>query len=785
MFLKAFSTLFTFLVVGTLQAQTINGKITDQDLKPVPSVTVHLLNTNIYVATGPAGLFSINDSIPGNYLLQLSAVGYATMTKPINISKEANPPLEFRLQSTMKQLDAVMVTAEKKEELLQQVPSSITVLDAKEIQEFRLWDVKQLTAIVPNFYSGNSGDQRNVTSIRGIATTSYDPSVVTYVDGVNQFTLDTYISQLLDVERIEVLRGPQGTLYGRNAMGGVINIITRQPSNRTEGFAELNIGNYGQQRYSANVRFPLIKDKLFIGASGFYDKSNGYYTNEFNNTHFDKHEIFMGNYFLKYLLNPHWSSVINIKYQNNKNNGAFPLVNGVDEAFNNSYNVNQNAIGTMIDHTLDASFSIIHKGRGINFSSQLAWQHNYRYYNSPLDGDFSPVDAVTIINNYGKPWNDVKALTHEFRFSSPTNKSSVFNWTAGTYFFHQYQPNKQATHFGKDAGLLGVPDSNFSTINTTEARNSGFAIYAQANYHLTKKLALTAGIRYDYEHKNLNVLGEYQKDGQDPFTTLNDTAAAVNFSAVSPKLALQYSLSANSYIHISYTRGYRTGGLTQLSSDPSQPPLYPYKPEYSNNMELGIKNNFLQDKLQLNITAFLTYVNNAQVPTLILPDAITVTKNTGALNSKGVELEFAAKPVKGLQIDYNFGYTHAQYSSLKLASNGQTADLDGKKQIFTPAVTSLFAVQYSCMIIPEKHIMAIARGEWQYLGTQYFDLENTIRQSFYSLLNTRIGVSCKHVAVFFWARNISNKKYIEYAYDFGAVHLGNPETYGVTVRTTF
>src|SRR5206468_7715827 len=108
-----------------------------------------------------------------------------------------------------------------------------------------------------------------------------------------------------------------------------------------------------------------------------------------------------------------------------------------------------------------------------------------------------------------------------------------------------------------------------------------------------------------------------------------------------------YTVSSNSLLFLTYSRGYRTGGLTQLSPDPSQPPLYPYLPEYSNNIELGIKNDFLDNRLIVNVNAFLTYVNNAQVPTLILPDAITVTKNTGSLTSKGAELELFLKPAKG------------------------------------------------------------------------------------------------------------------------------------------
>ncbi len=783
---KVFYILVILLMgLNTKAQQGITGSVKDVELRPVAGATAHLLNTQKFAVSNSDGKFSIDGVSAGTYTIELSAVGFATKASEIVVKE--NTSFDFQLQNSLIQLETVTVTAEKKEELLQKIPVSVTALSAKQVQEYRLWNSKDLTGIVPNLYSGNSGDGRNVTSIRGITTTSYDPAVATYIDGVNQFSLDTYIPQLSDIERIEVLRGPQGTLYGRNAMGGVINIITKQPANTTNGFVELNIGNYNQQRYSAGIRSALIKNKLFFGASAVFGKRDGYYTNQFNNTSFDKQNELSGNYYLKYLPAANWGITLNVKHQNNRNNGAFPLVNGVEDAFNNPYQLNQNATGKMIDNTFNTSLSVNHSGKAVNFSTQLAWQNNHRYYNAPLDGDFSPIDGVTVINDYGKKWNNVKVLTHELKFSSAANNSSSISWTAGTYFFHQNNPNKQATHFGKDAQAVdpNIPDTDFSTINTTKGNNTGIALYGQINYSLTKKLTLIAGLRYDYENKKLNVLGEYQKDGGDGFVTTPDTTASAHYNALSPKLGLKYQVADNSNLFVIYSRGFRTGGLTQLSSDPSQPPLYPYKPEYSNNFEAGIKNNFLDNRLGLNITFFVTHVNNAQVPTLVLPDAITITKNTGELNSKGAELELLLNPIKGLQIGYNFGYTDAKYKSLKVSSNGENVNLDGKRQIFTPDVTSMLNLQYSYVVNAKHQVKLIARGEWFYLGQRYFDLANNIRQSPYNILNTRVGISGKHLELFFWARNIGNIKYMEYAYDFGAVHLGNPGTYGVTVKTLF
>jgi iron complex outermembrane receptor protein len=766
-------------------AQTVKGKITGNNALPVSNAFIYLLNTNFSSYSDSAGNFSLKTVRAGSYTISISAAGYATVNKNITVSANQDEDINISLPDASKTLDEVVVTSQKKEEAVQNIPVSITVISARQVEEHRLWDTKELTAIVPNLYSGNPGDDRNVTSIRGIVTTSYDPAVTTYIDGVNQFGLDTYIASLNDIERIEVLRGPQGTLYGRNAMGGVINIITKQPTNATNGFAEVTAGNYGLWRLSAGIRTALVKNKLFFGVAGVFNTRNGFYNNVFNNTSFDKQKGFAGNYYLKFIPSSKWSILFNLKQQINRNNGPFPLVNGVEDAFKDPFEVNQNAVAKMIDNTLNTSLSVDHKGASFNFTSLTAWQTNHRYYNAPLDGDFSPADAVTIINDYGDAWNKVKVFTEEVKFTSPGNAFSRLKWTVGSYFFYQDNPSKQATHFGKDAALVGSPDSNFSLITSTKAKNTGIALYGQTSYALSKKLSLIAGLRYDYESKSLSVLGEYAKDGEMSFVTRPDTSSTLHFNAVSPKLGLDFAVAGNSNLFASYSKGYRTGGLTQLSSDPSQPPLYPYKPEYSNNFEVGVKNNFFQRKLRLNVTVFYTHVSDAQVPTLILPDAITVTKNTGKLDSRGAELEVSSTPLKGLQVDYNFGYTDATYQALKVSQNGSVVDLNGNKQIYTPGCTSMSAVQYSFYLSSNHNIKLVARGEWLFLGKEYFDVANTISQNSHSLFNARLGVSSKYIDIFFWSRNISDKKYIAYAYDFGAVHLGDPKTYGISVAAKF
>jgi len=779
--------MFVCIAAYSQDVITISGKVTDKKSKAISNASVYLLNTNHAVLSDANGNFNIKNITVGDYTISISALGYAVASENLHITKGANTSFNFQLADEAGQLDAVVVSAEKKEENVQNIPVSISTLTSKNIDDYRLWNNKDITAIVPNLYAGNPGDGRNVISIRGITSSSYDPAVTTYIDGVNQFTLDTYIPQLFDVERIEVLRGPQGTLYGRNAMGGVINIITKQPTNKTDGFAEIDEGNYGEQRYSAGIRTPLVKDKLFFGASFLYEGLNGYYFNDYTNSKFDKQHSIGGNYYLKYLASAKWALTLNVKHMANRNYGSFPLAGSAQQAFSDPYHLDQNAVALLVDNTINSSLSVNYTGDHFNFSSQTAYQANYRYYATPIDGDFSPADAVSIINNYGNKWNNVKVVTQEFKFSSPASSASPLKWTAGTYLFYQNTPNKQATHFGRDAALVGSPDSNYAIINTTKAKSLGAAVYAQATYAANKQTDIILGLRYDYQYSKEEVLGEYQPDASPTpiFQTQPDTTGHASYSAFSPMLSIAFHPVQNTNLYATYSRGYRTGGLTQLGADPSQPPLYSYKPEYSNNFEIGIKNTFFQNKVRANLSFFYTTITNAQVPTLILPSAITITKNAGGLTSKGVDAELSATPLKGLEATYNFGYTNAKYTTLKLSSNGSETDLAGNHQIFTPDVTSMLALQYGIAVNQVQSVKIIVRGEWMYLGKEYFDLANTISQASYNLLNARVGIATKQFELMFWARNITDVKYISYAYDFGAVHLGNPKTYGVTLKAMF
>ncbi|MGV3764047.1 TonB-dependent receptor [Parapedobacter sp.] len=760
----------------------INGRVLSSNNRGLPGASIQVLNSNLATATDEQGNFVLQQVPSGNHIIRVSALGHATENHTLLVDGDLT--IDIQLGSIENRLDEAVVTAQKMESDPHDIPASLSVVGSKAVEQQYMWNIMDVTAVVPNLNMANPGDGRNVASLRGITTTSYNQAVATYVDGVNQFGLDTYIPYLQDVERIEVLRGPQGTLYGRNAMGGVINIVTKQPTNQATGFVEVNLGSHGQQRYLAGLRAPVVKDKLFFGASLLYNGLDGFYKNDFDGSDYDRQQAVSGNYYLKYLLNAQWAMTLNFKHVSNRNDGAFALSMDMDETFSHPFHVSQDAKTTMVDESRNASLSINHFGNTVSFSSQTAYQANYRFYRSPIDGDFSILDMVSIVNDYGKDWNNVKVFTQEFKLSSAPSKNSRMNWTAGMFLFHQNAPTKQGTHFGAQAEMMGAP-VNTTSILTNSATNQGAAVFGQLGYRFDNGLELQAGLRYDYEHAALDARGEFQPDGGDLVVLQPDTSASADFYALSPSFSVKYAFHDRSQIYGSYTRGFRAGGISQLSSDPSEAALRAFDPEYSDNVEVGTKNRLFNRQLEVNLAAFYTRVHNAQVPTLVLPDAITVTQNTGRMESMGLEVEATARVVRNLSLWGNAAFTHARYLDLNTAGEDGNVQLKGNRPVFTPDWTGFLGAQYDLPIGTSQQLQLGVYGK--FIGQQYFTVENTLGQKSYSLLNAHIGYSLHGYELILWGQNLADKRYADYAYDFGfaAVHLGRPVTYGLTLRKRF
>lgn len=759
----------------------IEGRVRDTSGTAVSVASIRLLNSGRETGVRSDGAFVLDGIPAGAQVLEVSADGFATQLVELKVMPGGTNALDIRLLPAWLSLGEVSVNADRRESREAGTAASLTGFTARDIRSYRLWDLKDLSSLVPGFYSADPGDGRNVTTIRGIGTTSYNPAVVTYVDGVSQFSLDTYIPQLIDADRIEVLRGPQGTLFGRNAMGGVIQVTTRRPGNRTRTGFETSAGNYGLRRTTASLRSPIVKDRLFVGIALQEERRNGYFRNLFTGTDFDGLTQRTANLDLRYLSKGAWSIRMNLKGHRTENRGAFPLAGSVDAAFENPYVLDQNATATMKDRGLNASLSMARSGQKTRLDMQTAWQGNHRYYDRPLDGDFSRADIVSIYNDYGDKFNRVGVWTQELRLSSAPSAGGRLEWVTGLFLFTQDDPVRQATVFGKDAGFFGIPDKNFSLISQNLGKGTGAALFGHGTYRLTDRLSLLGGVRLDRERRRLDVRGEYEKGSSIRFVTRPDTSATGAYGAISPKLGLQYALDGGRLAYGTYSRGFRAGGLTTLGSDPGQPPLIPYDPEYSDNLEAGLKGGAREGRLSYRLAVFHTSVTNAQVPTLLLPDAVTVIRNAGRMRSYGVEAETESRLAGGLSLTARLGLTDARYTRLVVGENGRQMDLSGNRQVFTPSHTALLATEYVRPIGSRHRWRFEARLEGVSTGRQYFDLANRIAQSPHTLVNSRVGLSGSRWSLHAWARNLTGRTYIAYAYDFGAVRLGSPRTWGITL----
>ncbi|MFN7330049.1 MAG: carboxypeptidase-like regulatory domain-containing protein, partial [Bacteroidota bacterium] len=273
-----------FISFSGYSQNTINGQITDKATnQSIAYTTVSVLNSSVGTNADSDGRFSLTIA-KGSYQIIFSAVGYASKVESVTVSAAATE-LNIVLEDATQTLNEVVVTANKREEDIIKVATSITYLSAKKLEDTRTWGLGGLTALVPNYtYQELGVPFQQVQSIRGIQIFSENPAVSTYIDDVNNIDILATGFAFTDIERIEVLRGPQGTLFGRNAMGGVVNIITKKPTNKTGGFAEVSAGNLGLQRYSAGFKTPIIKDKLFFGLNGLYQNQDGYWKNDTSGT---------------------------------------------------------------------------------------------------------------------------------------------------------------------------------------------------------------------------------------------------------------------------------------------------------------------------------------------------------------------------------------------------------------------------------------------------------------------------------------------------------------------
>lgn len=661
----------------------------------------------------------------------------------------------------------IVVTAEKTPEDPLDVPISLTVLTTDELEDAQINSIRDIAANTPNFFTSVGDRAFNFYSIRGISNSNFlvRDSVGFYLDDVPiEYFHQLFPGDLFDLEQVEVLRGPQNTLYGRNSIAGVVNVTSRPPSEMLETQLGLEYGTYNQRRVQASISDTLIPDTLGFRLSGVYSARDGFTENTLLDEAANDQSDIAGRLNLLWTPSPDWSISFNALGAASQDAGAVYAAIDQDDPFE----IEENEIAELDLSVGAQSLRVGYKGDNVWFTSITT--HNSSNVGYRSDGDYTAQDLYSfnteILSNI---WSQ------EFRLQSPTD-TERFNWLVGAYLQNrQFDVDQQQVEYTREgAAFFGIPDVRFGD-TLAEYDQTTLAAFGQVDFSPIEPLTLTLGLRYEYSRDELE-RGDRAETFDGVVTTSGEINDSINGDALLPRFVVTYRFNPNVAAYGSITRGYRPVTLNYGIDDAS---LNDVRRESSWNYEIGLKSSLLDDRLTLSLAGFINEIDNYQV---LLPNAQGFfTDITNAqVRIVGFEAEARAIPFDGLELIAGFGFVDTEYTDYSSPSTGES--FDGNKLTYAPEYTFNLAAQYRS---PGGFF---SRLELQGLGTYYFDDANTLKQDPLVLVNARIGYEFDNSGVYLFANNLFDQEYFTAAFaPFGTprANYGDRRVVGIQFQTRF
>jgi len=659
------------------------------------------------------------------------------------------------------ELDEVIIIASKNNSRLKELPASVSIILSSVLEQNEIKSLNQVSTLSPNFVMPDYGSKlTSPVYIRGIGSRIKSPSVGLYVDNIPYFEKSVFEFDFFDIERIEILRGPQGTLYGRNSMGGLINIITQSPVNYQGTHIKLSAANYGSYKANAGHYMKLNKDFAF-SLSGNYRHNDGFYNNEFSNNRVDELNSFGLRNRLIYNV-PGKLTIENIAGIEQSKQGGYPYSIYNDslqtaEAIN--YNQNSSYNRLMFSDALNLKYS----GKNWELTNTLSYQYLDDIQN--IDQDFTP-DSLYFIEQL----QNQNMVAEELIIRSNGNKT--LNWLFGGFGFIQL--------FQTDVEV-DVYRSDLWYVKTYDADVHGLAFFHQSRYKITDNFSITAGIRYDHETSGLKY--KYNALRADRELPKTDTIYPdLKDHILLPKFAFNYQFK-NTSIYASYTTGYKPGGFNSTFERPEH---LMFKNEISHNYETGIKTSFFQNYIYTDIALFYTRLKNQQIYRTVPSGRGSYLDNAGVSENKGIEISLKSIPINGFEGLIAYGYAHSKI--LEYVKD----TLTNYNNNFTPYIPRhTLAVQITQTLLL-RNLSFIDKLKMNVLynqnGIRYWNLDNTYKENRYGLLNAKISIIRKKVQFDIWGKNLLNTKY--HAFLFEAlgntyVQAGRPVQVGLNVSVNF
>ena len=706
-------------------------------------------------------------------ILQRTGLTYqVTANNTVILKKDPKEAVESEKEQTKNsvrqslrsiKLGDVKVTAEKREKDVQEIPGSVSVITEIQLEDSGINSTMDLSSLVPNLYFIKTGNAlvTDFASIRGInGTMNANPALGLYVDNVYYSGLSL---NLLDIKRVEVLRGPQSTLYGRNSEAGVINIITKEPSNFWTSSVNLGYSSFNSYEAQGALSGPLVSDKLAFRGALRYFETDSYFENRLNGDddagrmenldgRFSLQAAALDNLdiTLRYDLQRYKSP----KYANYALLGSNDLRKNIVVDFPGESDKDSDGVSLQAEYRMD----------GINVMSITSYRKED--FNLNNDIDFTPFDLVRLDMSHG-----ITSFSQEFRVVSDSSGSPV-QWIGGLFFLSEESDGQVDIWMNYMNMGMGMPGETLSRKSVTDTL--GVAAFGEFTYTFFNQLDVTLGIRYDREQKDFDFSrmpgGIVQTMmGYMPLSGSTDKS----FDTWLPKAAVSYQFSDEMRSYVSVSRGFRSGGFNAVEKIGSS-----YEPEFTMNYELGVKTSWLDKRLQLNASLFYIDWSDMQVEVLTSGGATVYIDNAGKATSKGTEIELIARPIAGLEVIAGAAYTKAEYDDF---SQGPFVH-DGNRVVDSPEYTLNLGGTYRFTN------GLFVSGRYAQFGEIFFDPANTQSQSSYGIVDAKIGYETKHFDMYLYSNNLFDEEYATRAFEvsnrwYG--RSGEPRTFGIMLTGRF
>lgn len=647
------------------------------------------------------------------------------------------------------ELEVMMVTANKMEENVQSVSTSMSVFSGEKVEILQMESVSDIANNSSNFMIHDIGvSGTNAPSMRGLYTDlhSHSVSVGMYVDGVPILDAMGYEQDLVDIERIEVLKGPQGTLYGKSAEAGVVNIVTKKPDNEVRTKVSAVVGTDDKRRGSFSISGPVVEDRLYLSLSMLHDEKDGWIEQLLSNHTVDDTKRRYGRASLRYTPTDSLEVILAGTYEEYDN--GQPHMN-LSEAGAAAY-----GLAPPKDRKSSSTFDAYDKTDTFSESLVINWDINEqlslsstsayrkRQFDSAFDFDFSQATLLHWFNT-----NTIEKFSQEIRVSS---SGTVVDWVAGIYGDKDIVTSKYKV-------ISDIPSMQMS-LDDEELRGKSGSMFGHAVVSLSDKWSVLGGLRYDYQQKEF-VSKSYSIDVDD------------SWSEVSPKIGVEYHYSTDSMFYTTISKGYISGGFNPYSFDQE---YISFDEEKLWSYELGVKSSFFNNSLIFNAAVFYMDIDDAQVKETLDATRSYFT-NAAKVVSKGFEFEVVALPLDGLTLNASFGYSHAEFESFSDADG----DYKGNKKPYAPEYSYNLGANYRTARGLYCGVNIIGYGE------MYVDKGNVDKQDAYVLVNAKIGYEADNFDIYLYGKNIFDKEYDSGYGDGIYVVYSEPGEAGILVNIRF